>query len=211
MSGPDDGGAEAPDPGRWQRLLGWAQRPAPEGTPAGGVEEPGTVEELEVAIARADDKERLVGLVAAPLAGMIAVLVTSSLIANDPKATTATGVLNPHHVNPSLYLEVGAASLALAVIMLATAWFRKRLYLGIAMSLYGLSIFNLHFWGFGVPFLLGGAWYLVRAYRLQQKLKLARAGDTGSRGGTRPGANKRYTPPTRPPRAKPGDDERKAG
>ena len=43
------------------------------------------------------------------------------------------------------------------------------------MALYGLSIFNLHFWGFGVPYLLFGSWYLVRAYRLEQKLKLAKA------------------------------------
>ena len=58
------------------------------------------------------------------------------------------------------------------------------------MALYGLSIFNLHYWGFGVPFLLFGSWYLVRAYRLQQKLKLAQ-GD-GATGGPpaapRPGA-----------------------
>ncbi|MGO8869816.1 MAG: hypothetical protein ACLQPH_00170 [Acidimicrobiales bacterium] len=179
-------------------------------------EGPTTVEELEEAVKRADDKERLIGLLAAPLAGMIALLVTGSLIANDPKATLANGHLNSAHVNPSVYLELGAVTLALAVAMLAAAWFRKRLYLGIIMALYGLSIFNLHFWGFGVPFLLAGAWYLVRAYRLQTKLKLAKeSGPTAGRsptGTARP--SKRYTPPTappgKPPKTKPGD-ERKAG
>ena len=64
--------------------------------------------------------------------------------------------------------------------MLGAAWFRKRILIGIAMALYGLSIFNLHYWGFGFPFILGGAWYLVRAYRLSEKLKHARADQPGS-------------------------------
>jgi hypothetical protein len=94
--------------------------------------------------------------------------------------------------------------MVLAVAMLGFAWYRKRLFLGLTCALFGLSIFNLHFWGFGVPFLLVGSWYLVRAYRLNQKLKLATASDgqgpgPGPRGGpTRP--NKRYTPPTAPPK-----------
>src|SRR5665213_2930437 len=91
-----------------------------------------------------------------------------------------------------------------AVIMLGSAWFRKRLFLGIACALYGLSVFNLHYWGFGVPFLLIGSWYLVRAYRFQQKLKLAKADDppSGPGGPVRTAQpNKRYTPPvTGPPK-----------
>ena len=213
----------------WQRLLAAIRHPGgnPEKVPLGARLSsavlkpadadaapdagPTTVAELEEAVTHADDKERLVGLIAAPLAGMIGLLVTGNLMANDPKALLANGQVNPQHVNPSLYLSVGGVALALAVAMLVTAWFRKRLYLGIVMALYGLSIFNLHFWGFGVPFILAGAWFLVRAYRLQTKLKLAKeAGPTTGR----PQANKRYTPPTAPPgkapRAKPGD-ERKAG
>jgi hypothetical protein len=53
-------------------------RPAPE---AGG---PETVEELEEAVAKADDKERLIGLAAAPLAGLVAILVVSSLGSKAP-------------------------------------------------------------------------------------------------------------------------------
>jgi hypothetical protein len=65
------------------------------------------------------------------------------------------------------------------------------------MALYGLAVFNLRYWGFGVPFVMVGAWYLVRAYRLQQELKRT-AGDTPSArtNGARPRSNKRYTPPT---------------
>jgi hypothetical protein len=163
---------------------------------------PTTVAEIEAAIKRADDKERLIGLLAAPVAALIGLLVVASLIAHDPKEVTK-------HVSPSLYTELGAVTMALALAMLAAAWFRKRTALGIAMALYGLSIFNLHYWGFGLPFIIGGAWYLVRAYRLSEKLKFAKAGDgpgrtTGS-APPRPQPSKRYTPPTAPvrPPAKP--------
>ena len=103
-----------------------------------------------------------------------------------------------------------------------TAWLRKRLFLGIVLALFGLGIFNLKYWGFGIPFLMAGAWLLVRAYRLQQKLKLAGGGSKNtygppnsrvppnrlpSAGGVLPRPNKRYTPPTekvkRPSKAKP--------
>jgi hypothetical protein len=90
--------------------------------------------------------------------------------------------------------------------MLVMAMLRKRLFLGIVMALYGLAVFNLHYWGFGVPFIMGGAWLLVRAYRLQRDLREAtgepsRPGVRGSGGGANPRtssskANKRYTPPT---------------
>ena len=64
----------------------------------------------------------------------------------------------------------------MAVLMLVGSWLRKRLILGVVMALFGLGIFNLHYWGFGVPFLMGGSWYLVRAWRLNSKLKLAGGG-----------------------------------
>ena len=74
-------------------------------------------------------------------------------------------------------------------------------------ALYGLAIFNLHWWGFGVPFVLVGAWYLVRAYRAQRDLKEATGGRTerGTGGsGTAPMASKRYTPPSARPKRSPG-------
>jgi hypothetical protein len=156
------------------------------------------VDEIQAAIDRADDTERLVGLVLAPVAALIGLIVTGSLISNDPKALLANGAVNIKHVNPSLYLEIGGVAFVLALLMLALAWWRKRLFLGIVMALYGLTIFNLKFWGFGIPYLLAASWYLVRHYRLTQKLKLASADGGGARPG-RPGPggpNKRYTPPT---------------
>ena len=163
-------------------------------------------EDLEAEAKAVTDKERLIGLFAAPLAAGIALVVTDSLIANDPAATLANGQPNRLHVSVSIYHEVLVAMLVLSAIMLVASWFRKRLPIGMGLALYGLAIFNLHFWGFGVPFIIGGAWYLVRAYRYHQRLReasgdsrwrpgLAAAG-SGSSFVPRPTASKRYTPPS---------------
>ena len=169
-------------------------RPAPSG--------PRGEEEVDAELRSADDKERVFGLIAAPFAAAIGLLVTGELIAHDPAATLAHGVANPRHVSVAVYHDVTLMLLALAVLMLGFAWYRKRLLLGIAAALYGLAIFNLHYWGFGVPYILLGAWLLVRSYRLQRELREAR-GEVPVRGGGgaaavagRPEGNKRYTPPT---------------
>ena len=159
-----------------------------------------SVEELEELERHANDKERLIGLFAAPWAGGLGLVISNALIANDPVQYLKTGAKNPLHVSIGLYHEVLVALLALAALMLGFAWFRKRLYLGIVMALYGITVFNLKYWGFGIPFALAGAWYLVRASRVHRRLKEAR-GDApryGSRRGSSlstPRASKRYTPP----------------
>ena len=158
---------------------------------------PRTVEELESASKSADDKERLIGLLAAPFAAAIGILVISALISNDPAAHFKNGTVNKLHVNVTIYHDLLFVLLGLSVLMLVMAWFRKRMYLGIVMALYGLAIFNLHYWGFGVPFILVAAWLLVRAYRLQRDLKEATNGPRSTASGAlRPQASKRYTPPT---------------
>ena len=205
----DDDGADA-GLSRWQRFTGSLSnmmlKPAVAAETATGDDrptkaQPTTIPELEEAVRSADDKERAIGLIAAPIAAAIAFLVTASLVHNDP-AATINGVVNPHHTNPSLYTELGLLTVALALIMLGASWFRKRLVIGIASALFGLSFFNLHYWGFGVPYIMIGAWYMVRAYRLSQKLKLAKAADAptfGPKGAQAP-PNKRYTPPSAPTR-----------
>ena len=155
-------------------------------------EAPRSVEELQAAASGLDDRERLIGLATAPLGGVVAILVVSSY--------GSKGASHASTVDSSLFLVL----FGLAIVALALAWFRKRLLLGIVLALFGLSVFNLHYWGLGVPFLLIGSWYLVRAYRIQQKLKLARSEDPTS-GGAGPARrvqpSKRYTPPTAPPRS----------
>ena len=139
---------------------------------------------------------------AAPLAAIIGLLISSDTIQH-AKAT---------HQSVTVYDELTYVILGLSVLILVSSLLRKRLFQGITLALFGLAIFNLHFWGFGVPFLLAGAWYLVRAYRLQQALKRAE-GDAPSpprpqrlralerrRGRARTSATRR-PPEPRPPEA----------
>jgi hypothetical protein len=183
---------------------------------------PMSVEELEEAVRSADDKERLTGLLLAPVAAAIAIFIINLLIDSDPAARLKDGALNPRHVSPSTYHELSLVLLVMSVLMLGLAFYRKRLFLGIVMALYGLAVFNLHYWGFGIPYILAGAWLLVRAYRLQRDLKEARGEAPGSRSrqargsGTspRPRPNKRYTPPVSPPKKSPPskpENEKRAG
>lgn len=161
--------------------------------PAG---EPQSVEELEAASKSATDKERAIGLIAAPFAALIGILVIAALISHNPPALLKNGQVNKAHANPSLYLDLGVVLLGMSVLMIVMALWRKRLFLGIVLALYGLAIFNLHYWGFGIPFLLFGSWYLVRAYRMQKAVTLARSEEPlpGANGSPRASANKRYTP-----------------
>lgn len=172
---------------------------------------PPSIEELVANVRSANDKERLIGLVAAPVAAAIGILVISALIINDPPARLKNGQIDPLHVSLSLYHDLGGVILALSVLMLVTAMWRKRVYLGIVTALYGLAIFNLHYWGFGVPFILVSAWLLVRAYRLQRDLREATEGNLSRTGAQRRGGsatprrsspkpNRRYTPPTVAPK-----------
>jgi hypothetical protein len=187
------GGDGAPDLTWWQRLKYTIVRPD-DGADAKTAADDRSVEEIEQAIRRSDDKERAVGLVAAPLAAIIGVAISSESV-NYAKA---------HHQSVTVYNELTYVILGMSVLILVSSWLRKRLFQGITMVLYGLAVFNLHYWGFGIPFLLGGSWYLVNGYRLQQALKRAGGGSSsapprnGSRptNGSRPRANKRYTPPT---------------
>jgi hypothetical protein len=214
----EDAAGDATDQSRWRRLTGSMSnmmlRPAVMAESSTGEDrpkapEPTTEAEIEEAIKRASDKERLWGLILAPIAAGIGFVVTAALVHNDPAALYANGQVNPHHTNPTLYTELGLLSMAFAIGMLASAWFRKRILIGATMAMYGLSLFNLHYWGFGVPYIMFGSWYLVRAYRLSQKLKLVKTdGSPSGSAARRPQQNKRYTPPTatRTPKPKPGKE-----
>ena len=187
------GGDDAPRMTAWQRLkYTFVQPDAIERDKA--VVDDRSVEELHEAIGSADDKERNIGLIAAPLAALVGIIISSATIQNAKNT----------HQSTTVYVELTYVILGMAVLILVSSLLRKRLFQGVTMALYGLAVFNLRFWGFGVPFLLAGAWYLVRAYRLQQALKRAEAADAPPRpkGASsaanvpRPRRNKRYTPPT---------------
>ena len=124
------------------------------------------VEEIEADIARSNDKERAIGLVAAPVAAFIGLIISNASV----------NYAKTHNQSTSVYDKLTYVLLGLAVLVLLTSWLRKRMFQGITLALYGLAIFQLHYtyFGFAAPFLLAGAWYLVRAWRLQQELKRRR-------------------------------------
>jgi hypothetical protein len=180
---------------RWERLKYSLVRPDDEPSdtaPAGDR----SAEEVRAVIRRADDKERAVGLIAAPVSAAISFIVITALIDRN-------SVVGARHFTPaSTYRELLLVLLALGVLMLVTALMRKRLFLAISMALYGVALFQLGWLGFAVPFVLAGAWYLVRSYRLQQELRRAEPEDvgpararSGAGAGVRPRPSKRYTPP----------------
>jgi hypothetical protein len=205
----DDSEGDPPhNPSLWMRFQTAIVKPDDPDSPKRKASEPEqSIEELEAVIARADDKERAIGLVAAPVGAVVGLILSNNLINHAKSLGEST----------TIYQELTYALMVLVVLILTMAWFRKRLFLGIATALLGLDLFNLHGYGFAVPFLLAGAWYLVRAWRLQAKLKLSGGGSKStyrapnnrlpSAGGVLPRPNKRYTPPTaklkRPSKAKP--------
>jgi hypothetical protein len=190
----DDG---APKMTLWERIKYSMVRPDDE--PARGKqEETRSLEEIELEISRSSDKEQAIGLVAAPIAAIVGIIIGSASIS----------YAKSHNQNVHVYDELTYVLLGLAILVLVSSLLRKRLFQGITLALFGLAIFQLHYTyiGFAVPFLLAGAWYMVRAYRLQQALKHVQ-GDTRGvlsperKNGApaknpRPRRNKRYTPPT---------------
>ena len=187
-SGRDD----APRMTRWQRLKYTFIEPD-DSVEEKAAADDRSVEELEDTIRSSDDKERAIGLVAAPLAAIVGIIISSATIQNAKN----------HHDSTTVFVELTYVILGMSVLILVSSLMRKRLFQGITLALYGLAVFNLRFWGFGIPFVLAGAWYLVRSYRLQQALKKAEAAEGPARpkgaprpDGARPRPNKRYTPPT---------------
>ena len=151
-------------------------------------------DEVEAEIRRSTDRERVIGLAAAPIAAVVGLLFGGASV-NYAKA---------HNQSVSVYDTLTYVLLGLAVLILVSSLLRKRLFQGISFALFGLAIFQLHYTyvGFAFPFILAGAWYLVRSYRLSQELRRAQAagpGGTRTKGpttGSRPRQNKRYTPPS---------------
>ncbi len=180
----------------------WFLKPVDPSAPHAPVAEPPTLGQLQEEQRYANDKERAIGLVVAPVAAALAFILINADVTNDPAQYLKGGGLNPKYTPVSTYHELLLVLLALSLLMLAMAWFRKRLFLGMAVAMYGLALFNLHWWGFGVPFIMVGAWYLVRSYRTQRAVKEASNVGVPPAGGdgSGPRASKRYTPPSAPRR-----------
>ena len=180
---------------RWQRLKYTFVQP--DDDPKEVVkQEDRPVEDIRAELRRSNDKERAIGLVAAPIAAVIGILIGSASI----------NYAKTNHLSTTVYTELTYVLLGLSFLVLVSSLLRKRMFQGITLALYGLACFQLHYTyiGFAAPFLLAGAWYLTRTYRLQQELKRVDGGAGGTRrpkgpaptNGARPRPNKRYTPPT---------------
>jgi len=198
---PSSPAAEDPGPDdtrgmtRWERLKYSMVRPDDDPKDKKALETR-PVDEVEAEISRSNDKERVIGLIAAPVAAIVGLVISSASVNYAQSHNQSTGV----------YEKLTYVLLALAVLILLASWLRKRLFQGITLALFGVAIFQLHYSyvGFALPFILFGAWYLLRAYRLQQELKRAEAaGPSAPRPKASPGAtaprprrNKRYTPPS---------------
>src|SRR5579884_2757924 len=113
-----------------ERLRSAFLKPEPPPDPAGKGAKP-SIDELRTTAKSMDDKERLVGLFAAPCAAAIGFLVIAALVANDPAAKLPNGHPNRLHVSVALYHEVFVVLLVMALAMLGTALLRKRMFLGI--------------------------------------------------------------------------------
>jgi len=180
---------------RWERLKYSMVRPDDDPKDA-KEQEIRPVDEIEAEIRRSDDKERVIGLIAAPVAAIVGLIISSASV----------DYARSHNESVGVYEKLTYVLLGLAILTLLTSWLRKRLFQGITLALFGLAIFQLHYTyiGFAAPFILFGAWYLIRAYRLQQELKRAEAAGPGAprpkpspnAAAPRPRRNKRYTPPS---------------
>jgi hypothetical protein len=184
-----DVGDDVPAMTRWERLKYTLVRAEEEPDDKSRAEDR-SVEDIEEEIRRSNDRERAIGLAAGPIAALVGIVISSSSI----------DYARTHHESLQTFETLTYVLLGLAVLILVSSMMRKRLFQGITLALYGLAVFNLRYWGFGIPFVLAGAWYLVRAYRLQQELKRAEAPSPaaprrrGATNGARPRPSKRYTP-----------------
>jgi hypothetical protein len=152
------------------------------------------VEEIQEDLHRSNDKERTIGLVVAPVAAIVAIAIS----------TASINYARTHHQNVHVYDELTYVLLGLSALILVASLLRKRLFQGITVALFGLAVFQLHYTyvGFAAPFILVGAWYMVRVYRLQQELRrseadagVGRRNSVSASRGPRPRPSKRYTPP----------------
>src|ERR1700728_4436340 len=116
----DPGEDDTPPLTRWQRLKYTIVQPDDDADKK-AVADDRSVEELEEAIRSSDDKERAIGLVAAPLAAIIGILVGSATIQNAKNTHQSTS-----EFVTLTYVLLGLAELVLATSMMHQALTRAK-------------------------------------------------------------------------------------
>jgi hypothetical protein len=116
-------------------------------------------EELEYSIKRIDDRERLMGMLMAPLGLGIATF----LLINAPPMTAHRAKGQLSHAT---LVTLGVSALIISVVVFVAALTRRRSFLGFSLVFLGLPV------GFPllVPFWIVGGWMILRAYRWQREL-----------------------------------------
>lgn len=183
-----------------------------------------SVAEIRAAMKRLDDRERYLPLFVGPVLVALDLLLTAVAIHDNP------ALHHKNHADPGLILAVGIGSAVIALLVVISAFFRRRSF----------TIFSLLFGGYGgglvtmIPAWILAGWLFVRFNRLQKALIAKTGGPAAARQASSqartqrleqrrrnleerrrtgrrtppvaegPASNKRYTPP-RPttPRPKP--------
>ena len=115
--------------------------------------------ELTTLMRKLDDRERKFAMLATPLGIVLAVVLTIITVHNDP---TGKG-----HESTSIIVLDGGISVAFAICLFATAWYRRRSLSAFALLFLGYSLGLI---GIGIPFLFLGGYLLFRAWRIQKVL-----------------------------------------
>ena len=153
------------------------------------------VEEIQEDLRRSNDKERTIGLVAAPVAAIVGIAISTASINYARTLQPERSCLRRADVRPPRTRRPDPGGIAVAQAPVSGDHGRT------VRS--GRLPVHYTYVGFAAPFILVGAWYMVRAYRLQQELERSEADVGGVRRnsaspsrGARPRPNKRCTPPT---------------
>jgi hypothetical protein len=184
--------------------------------PPGSVYDQMPTSQLTVLMRKLDDKERMLAFGAAPLGAVLAIVVAIVALHSNP------ALHHKGHETPSLIVSDGGVAVGFAILVFATAWFRRRSLTAFALLFLGYSIGLI---GPGIPFLFLGGYFLYRAWKVQKVLtgrgvstrpppknRNSNRATRDPKGGrdretkttvVRPTANKRYTPPRPPPKRPP--------
>ena len=115
--------------------------------------------ELTTLMRKLDDKERLLAMLATPLGFVLSVVLILVTVHDNP-------VGKGHESTGEIFLYAGV-SVAFAICVFATAWFRRRSLTAFALLFLGLSLGPV---SIGLPFLFLGGYLLLRAWRIQKVL-----------------------------------------
>jgi hypothetical protein len=240
LDGAGEGSARARTPALRPTLdrisQAFSRTPSAKPTSGGRAEAPEeklTGAELKAKVSQVDDRERKIGYAGAALgvvvslASLVPYIVNPKLGAKTTRATSKTCPVNHdyrvvHHVaecvavisSRSALLATLAVLLVFSIAIGVATRIGRRSFVAFAALMTGLAFFTV-LPLFGVPYLAGGGWLLVRAWRAQQNgsptAKRPVDGNAGSRSASRTSGAKTSTTPASGKRGKGGAPKEPVG